>query len=156
LLAGCTGPGFAGFQRYVVQRPDGSRLTINSQAAATPDGARTWTIEDGQSTVEALPWRAGGYGSLWILAEAERYAPTARAAELGLESPIATIELLDSTNTTTRIAIGSLQGGLRWLRNERTGSVMAVSSTLDNQLMPVRDDFLPSRVDNPWERWLAR
>ena len=156
LLAGCTGPGFAGFQRYVVQRPDGSRLTINSQAAATPDGARTWTIEDGQSTVEALPWRAGGYGSLWILAEAERYAPTARAAELGLESPIATIELLDSTNTTTRIAIGSLQGGLRWLRNERTGLVMAVSSTLDNQLMPVRDDFLPSRVDNPWERWLAR
>jgi len=156
LLAGCTGPGFAGFQRYVVQRRDGARLTINSQAATTADGARTWSIDDGQSNVEALPWRAGGYGSLWILAKAERYAAPARAAELGLDTPIATIELLDSTNTTTRLVIGGLEGGFRWMRNERTGLVMAVSSSLDNQLMPVRDDFLPSRGDNPWERWLAR
>jgi hypothetical protein len=27
---------------------------------------------------------------------------------------------------------------------------------LEPQVLPVRDDFLEARADNPWERWLSR
>lgn len=156
LLAGCYAPGFAGFQRYTIVRADGARLVVDSREGATPQTPRSWTVDDGASVAEALPWRAGGYGSLWIRAKAAAYAPAARAPELGFDAPLATVELLDSTGATTTFKVGAAEGGRRWLRNERTGVLCALSSELDNLLLPARDDFLPARPDNPWERWLSR
>ena len=156
LMAGCFAPGFAGFQRYTLRRADGTRLVVDSQPGATPETPRSWTVDDGASVAEALPWRAGGYGSLWIRAEAVAFAPAARAAELGFDAPAATVELLDSTGASTVFAVGAAEGGRRWLRNERSGVVCALSSELDSLLLPARDDFLPARPANPWERWLSR
>jgi hypothetical protein len=156
VLAGCFGPGFAGFAAYRVQRADGTRLFVESSPSATPDAPRAFTVDDGASKAAALAWRAGGYGSLWIRAKAVAFAPPSRHAELGLAAPRARIELVDSTGASTIVAVGAVRDGRLWLLNERTQVACALAAELEPQVLPVRDDFLEARADNPWERWLSR
>lgn len=156
VLAGCFGPGFAGFAAYRLERADGTRLLVESTPPTTPDAPRAFTVDDGASKASALAWRAGGYGSLWIRAKAVAFAPPARHAELGLATPRARIALVDSTGASTTVAVGGVRDGRLWLLNERTQVACALPSELESQVLPARDDFLAARADNPWERWLSR
>ncbi|MEY2746407.1 MAG: ABC-type uncharacterized transport system [Planctomycetota bacterium] len=156
VLAGCFGPDFAGFAAFRLERADGTRLVVESTPPAAPDAPRAFTVDDGTSKAAALPWRAGGYGSLWIRAKALAFAPPARHAELGLATPRARIELVDSTGASTTVAVGLAREGRLWLLNERTQVACALPAELEPQVLFARDDFLEARADNPWERWLSR
>jgi len=156
LLAGCFGPGFAGFRRIALDYKDGRSFALETQPAVG-DAPPEWTLVVGGEHQSAITWRPGGYTSLWIRARAKSFENPKQAAALGLEQPFLRITLLPTVGEAIELCLSErspANEALLW--NRRTNVLMRIEGELVPDLAPEASAFTDSARVNPWERWLMR
>jgi len=157
LLAGCFGPGFAGFRRMELAYADGRAFVLETAPPATPDTPPEWTLVRDGSRENALVWRPGGYTSLWIRARAKGFGNPKLAASLGLEHPFLRITLLPTEGEKIELCLGERSlANEAWLWNRRTNVLMRIDGELVAEMAPEASAFTDAVRANPWERWLMR
>jgi hypothetical protein len=157
LLAGCFGPGFAGFRRIELAYADGRAFALEPAPPATPDAPPQWTLEREGQRVSALVGRPGGYTSLWIRARAKGFESPKLAAGLGLEKPWLRITLATGEGEPIEMCLSERgPANEAWLWNRRTNVLMRIEGELVPELAPEASAFTDAQRPNPWERWSTR
>lgn len=158
LIAGALESGALGLRRMTSTRRDGSVIEI-ARAAESGDeqaGPPRWTISASGSAPRECPvWRAGGYMGAWMRGLAQGFAPSSRAAELGLDAPFARVRLEPDRGAPIELAIGDLEPDRSaYVWNRATNVLMRIDATLHAQLAPDVEAFLDLTRPNPWEIFL--
>lgn len=149
-------PGALGFTRMTIARRAAEPLHIERGAPAPGASDASWTLTQATTRSECPPWRAGGFMGLLLRGTGSGFASPARAAELGLEAPFATLTLEPEHGPTLEWRLSPLQpGGDAWLWNRATNVILRVDAATHALLAPDAAQFLDTARPNPWERWLA-
>lgn len=157
LLAGSTPAGFHGFERLEFAFADGQGYRVESHPSATADAPPDWTVVVGSVESPCPEYRVGGYTGVWLRERLQSVANPARASELGLDPPFATIELTPHGAEPIRFAVGApTSDGRAYVWNKTTNSVWAISREIFAKLVPDADMFRDATRPNPWERWLSK
>ncbi len=157
LLAGSTGEGFRGFERFVFAFADGRTFAVESERGADPEAQPEWFVVRGTRRDPCPSWRIGGYTGLWLREHFEGLANPARAEELGLVPAFLTIELFPHGRDAIRFDVSAPAAGrTAYLWNRTTNTLSMIPSELHGLMVPDAEMFLDEKRANPWERYLSR
>ncbi len=157
LLAGSTGEGFRGFERFVFTFSGGRTFAVESERGADPDAQPEWFVVQGTRRDPCPSWRIGGYTGLWLREHFEGLANPSRADELGLVPAFLTIDLFPHGRDAIRFEVGApVVGRTGHLWNRTTNTLSMIPPELHGLIVPDAELFLDEKRANPWERYLSR
>ncbi len=162
LLAGCLPGGFRGFREFRVETAQGEslRVAIDEVGGEGAGEPAEWFLDRGRGRERLLPYRVGGYIGLWLRGRFGEVVSPARAKELGLDPPAATVHIAPEGpegNAPIELAISAVDGQRRaYAWNKTTNVVAVVPAEWQPLLAPGADMFTDTSRPNPWEAWLRR
>jgi hypothetical protein len=157
LLAGSTGAGFVGFKQFFFDGADGQSFELVSDPPKKEGDMPEWfLVRDGKREA-VLPWRVGGYESVWIRDHYDGLASTSRAKALGLDPPRMKITLVPSAGDPIEMLIGGVTpANLLHVWNKKTNAVYVLPGALAPLIAPEVNSFIDKDSPNPWEAWLRK
>jgi hypothetical protein len=157
LLAGSTGEGFRGFERFVFTFADGRTFAVESERGADPDALPEWFVVHGAKRDPCPSWRIGGYTGLWLREHFDGLANPARAEELGLVPPFLSIELYPHDREAIRFDVSAPSSdGTGHLWNRTTNTLSMIARDVHEMVLATPEMFLDGTRANPWERYLSK
>jgi len=157
LLAGSTGAGFAGFKQFFFDGADGSSFELVSDPPKKEGDVPEWFLARDGKREPVLPWRVGGYESVWIRGHYDGLASPARAKALGLDPPRMKITLVPSAGDPIEMLVGSVTpANLLHVWNKKTNAIYVLPGALAPLIAPELKMFVEKEGGNPWEAWLRR
>ena len=151
LTAGCTLDPARGITRAFIDFHEGASLELRPREI---DGELRWSLNDGTSEHELLPFRFAGWLSFLQRAPYAGFTNPQADADRGLEPPAARVTLFPPEEAPIELVLGREVNGEVYLRNRTSGMLLLLRPNTRALIAPNVRALSDAELTNPWEAWL--